>query len=67
MLRLVYLGLRGCFRLHSIWVSGTRQIAAVIDFFSRSCFTDRIDPSGYFLEFMPLNEIYFERSAELMP
>ena len=26
MLRLVYLYMRGCFRLHIIWVAGTRQI-----------------------------------------
>ena len=33
MLRLVYLELRGCFRLHNIWVAGKRQILAVIDGF----------------------------------
>ena len=29
----VYLELRGCFRLHIIWVSGTRQIESEIDGF----------------------------------
>ena len=33
MLRLVYLDLMGCFRLHIIWASGTRKTAAVIDGF----------------------------------
>ena len=33
MVRLVYLELRGCFRLHIILVAGTRQISAEIDGF----------------------------------
>ena len=42
VIRLVYLELRGYFRLHTIWVAGTRQIAAGIDGFSRGCLTDGI-------------------------
>ena len=33
MLRLVCLDLRGCFRLHIIWVAGTSKIAAGEYFF----------------------------------
>ena len=66
MLRLVYLELRGCFRLQVIWVAGTRQIAAGIDGFSRGYLTDRIALSGSILYFMPLNETYFERSVSLL-
>ena len=49
VLRLVYLDLRGYFRLRIIWVSGTRQIAAVIDSFSKGCLTDGIASSGSIL------------------
>ena len=67
MLQLVYLELTGCFRLHIIWVAGRRQIAAVIDGFSRDCLIDRIALSGYILEFFLLNETAFERSVSLLP
>ena len=33
MIQLVYLELRGCFRLHIIWVAGTKQKAAGINYF----------------------------------
>ena len=49
MLWLVYLELRGGFRLHIIWVAGTRQIATGIDGFSRVCLTDGIAWSGSIL------------------
>ena len=67
MLRLVYLELRGCFRLHIIWVAGTRQIATGIDGFSRGCLTDGISWSGSILDFLMLNETAFERSVSLLP
>ena len=59
MLQLVYLELMGFFRLHIIGVAGTRKIVAGIYDFSRICLTDRITSSGYILDFVPLNEIYF--------
>ena len=49
ILQLVYLELTGCFSLHIIWVAGRRQIAAVIDGFSRDCLIDRIALSGSIL------------------
>ena len=42
MLRLVYLELKGCFVLHIIWVSVTRQIAAGMYGLSRGCLIDWI-------------------------
>ena len=66
MLRLVYLQLRGCYRLHSMWISETSQIAAVIYGFSRVCLTDGIASSGSILYFMPLNETAFESQATLL-
>ena len=67
MLRLVYLELRGSFRLHIIWVAGTRQIESGIDGFSGGWLTDRIASSGSILYFVPLNEKAFERSPSLLP
>ena len=57
MLWLIYLYLRDCFGLHTIWVEGTRQTSAGIYGFSRGCFTDRISLSGSILDFVPLNKI----------
>ena len=62
MIRLVYLELMGCFRLHTIWLAGRRQITAVIYGFS-IFFTDRISLSGSILDFLTLNETAFERLA----
>ena len=56
MLWFFYLEPRRCFRLHTIWVTGMRQIAAVIDGFPRGCLTDRIASYGYILDFVTLNE-----------
>ena len=67
MLWLVYLELRGGFRLHIIWVAGTRQIATGIDGFSRVCLTDGIAWSGSILYFLPLNKTAFELSVSLLP
>ena len=67
MLRLVYLDLRGCFRLQIIWVVGTKQKAAGIYCSSRGCFTDGIASSGSIFYFVTLNEKSFERSASLLP
>ena len=66
MLLLVYLELRGYFRLHIIWVAGTRQIWAGIDDFSRGCLTEKIAPSGSILDFVNLNETAFEILASLL-
>ena len=63
IIRLVHLELRGCFRLHNIWVAGNGQIASGIYSFSRGCLTDRIDSDGSILDFVPLNETAFERLA----
>ena len=59
ILRLVYLELRGCFRLQIIWVSGSRQISSGIDGFSRVSFTCRIASSGSILDFVTLNDTSF--------
>ena len=59
MIWLVYLELRGYFRLQIIWVVGTRQIAAGIYGFSRGCLTDGIASSGSILYFFPLNETVY--------
>ena len=67
MLRLVYLDLRGCFRLHIICVAGTRQISAGIYVFQRGCLTDGISLYGSILDFLPLNDTSFERSVLLLP
>ena len=67
MLRLVYLELRDCFRLHIIWVSGTKKTAAGIDGFPRGCLTYGIVSSGSILDFVPLNETSFEHSVSLLP
>ena len=67
MLRLVYLELMGCFRLHIIWASGTRKTAAVIDGFKKGCLIYRIASSGFSLDFMPLHETGFERLAPMLP
>ena len=66
MPRFVYLDLRGCFRLHIIWVAGTRKIAAVIYGFSRGCLTDGMASSGSILDSVPLNETDFESSVLLL-
>ena len=66
MLLLVYLDLRGYLRLHIIWVAGTRQIGAGIDYFSRGCLTEKISPSGSILEFVTLNETAFDILASLL-
>ena len=67
ILRLVYLYMRGCFRLHIIWVAGMRQIAAGIDGFPRGCLEYGIALSGSILDFVPLNETAFERSVSFFP
>ena len=67
MLRLVYLNLRGYFRLHIIWVSEKRQIAAGVNDFSRSCLTDKIASYGSILYFVTSNETAFDRSVSLLP
>ena len=67
MLRLVYLEMRGCFRLHIIWVIGKSQIAAGIDGFQGYFGTDGISSSGSILDFVPLNKTAFERSVSLLP
>ena len=66
MLHLVYLELRGCFRLHIFWVSGTRQIASGVDGFSRGCLTDGISSYGSILDFVCLNGTSFDYSASLL-
>ena len=48
---LVYLEIRGSFRLHIICVARTRKIAAGIDGFSRGCLKDGIISSGSILFF----------------
>ena len=65
MLRLFYLEVRVCFRLHTIWVAGMRKIAAGIDDFSRGCLADSIASSGSILYFVTFNETSFE-SLELL-
>ena len=67
MLRLIYLELRVCFRLHIIWVTGTRQIASGIYGFSRGVWTDGIASSGSILDFVILNETAFERYVSIFP
>ena len=67
MTRLVSLNIRGCFRLHIIWVAGMRKIAAGIYGFSRGCLTDKIALSGSILDFVPLNETDFESSVLILP
>ena len=67
MLRLVYLDLRRCFRLHIIWVAGMRQIASGIDGFSRGCLIYRISSSGSILDFVLLNETPFECFMSIFP
>ena len=66
ILRLVYLELRGCFRLQIIWVSGSRQISSGIDGFSRVCLINGIALSGSILDLFPLNETPFDRSATIL-
>ena len=44
-----------------------RQIAAGIDGFSRGCLTYKIASSGSILEFVPLNETFFELLVSLLP
>ena len=51
MLRLVYLYLRGCFKLHIIWVAGKSQIASGIYGFSSGCLTDGMASSGSILDY----------------
>ena len=63
----MYLDLTGCFILNIIWLAGSRKIAAGIDGFSRGCLTDKIASSGSILEFVPLNETYFELLESLLP
>ena len=58
--------MRGCLRFQIIWVSGTRQIEAVIDGLPRSFLKDGIASSGSILEFVTFNETAFERSALLL-
>ena len=67
MVRLVYLDLRGCFRLNIIWVAGKRQITSVFYGFSRDFLTDGIDSYGSILYFAPLNETEFDSSTSLLP
>ena len=67
MLWLVYLELRGCFRVHIIWIQGTKKIAAGIYIFSIVFFIDGIASSGSILDFVPLNNTYFEHLASLLP
>jgi len=42
ILRMLYSELRGFFKLHLIWVAGTRQIATGIDDFSRGDLTGQV-------------------------
>ena len=65
MICLVYLELRGCFRLNIIWVAGTRQIVAVIYGFSGGGLTDGISSSGSILDFVSLKEASFQHSVSL--
>ena len=67
ILRLVYLEPRGCFRLHIIWVAGTKQITTGIDGFSRGCLIYRISSSGSILDFVLLNETPFECFMSIFP
>ena len=66
MLLLVYLELRGCFRLHIIWVAGKKQTSTGIYGFTRGCLTYRIALSGSILDFVLLNETDFERYVSLL-
>ena len=59
--------MRGCFRLHIIWVAGTRQIEAGIYGFSRFFLTDGIVLYGYIFNFLAVNYTSFEHSVSLLP
>ena len=67
MLQLVELELRGCFRLHIVWVVGRMQIAAGKDDFSRGCLTDGIALSGSILDLVTFKKTAYERYVSLLP
>ena len=67
MLRLVYLYLRGRFRLHIIWVSWMIQILLGIYGFPRGCLKDGIASYLSNSYFGPLKETSFDCLATLLP
>ena len=67
MPQLVYLYMRGCFRLHIILLAGTRQIAAEIYGFSRGHLTYGIVSYSSILDFVPLNDTACDHSASIFP
>ena len=64
--RLIYFELRGCFRLHIIWVDGSRRIVAGIDGFYRGFMMDGIDSLGSVLEFVPLKKTTTENLTTML-
>ena len=59
LFNIVYLDLRGCFKLHILCLDGTRQIAAGIYVFSGGGLTYGIVTSGSILYCFPLNKTSF--------
>ena len=66
MLRIIYLDLRGCFRLHIIRVAVTVKIVAGIYGCSRGRLKYGVATSGLILYILPLNETEFEYSITLL-